>query len=136
MKTFKQKDYLKNKITPENCGHELLSTSCFDDGIYGTTYNCLICGKQIHYGIYDYHDIDNKYVYKDLTENNIDLIKKMITYISKRHVYDEYIDIISNFEEISPYLEKIFKYLNAYDIEKAEKEKDNNQKVIKKKKDL
>lgn len=115
MKKFIPKQFLNGEITQDNCGHELLTTSGFDDGLYGTSYECLICDKHIHYGIYDHQDVGDKYIFRDygcLTPNNIKLIKNMLTFISTRYINEEFIDIANVFNCISIELDNIASLLN------------------------
>lgn len=115
MKRFIPKQFLDGTITQDNCCHELLSTSGFDEGMYGTSYECLICGKHIYYGIYDRQDINKKFVFRDygcLTPNNINLTKNMLTFIAQRYINEKSLDIAAIFNSISPELENISSQLN------------------------
>ncbi len=116
MNKFIPKQYINGEITQDNCNHELLSISGFDEGIYGTNYECLICGKHLHYSIfYKSADMDGKYIYQSygyLTPYNIKLIKNMLTFIAERYINEEFIDIANIFNNISSSLENISSLLN------------------------
>lgn len=125
MKTFSPKKYLNNEITQKDCHHELLITSGFDEGMYGTTYKCMICEEHLHYGIYESMDTSDRYIYIDygcLTPNNLELNKSMLLFISNRYKNEELIDIANIFNTINPELESIAKVLNR-PIEKEGKRK-------------
>lgn len=112
MKTFKPKAFIEGKITPENCKHELLSTSGFEEGMYGTSCQCIICGAHLHYGPYSSQKAisPTKFVFKNLgilTQQEYNLIKVLLEYISKRYIHEKAIDIASIFKTIYPFIQEI-----------------------------
>lgn len=132
MSKFIPKKFLNKEITQDNCGHQLLSTPGYDDGMYGIRYECLICGKHIHYGIYDKQDIGGKYIFLDygfLTVNDKNLIKIMLNFIAEINIDKPSLNIATIFNRISPELESISSYLTAslHKQQKAlEKRKEKN----------
>lgn len=113
---FNPRDYLNGKIHQDCCCHELLSTSGLDDGIYGTTFDCLICGKNFHYSHNDYPNLDNKFIfysYGCLNNQEYSLIMEMLQYISKKYVDEDNIDIAKIFNTIYPNIKGIANLLQT-----------------------
>lgn len=117
MKTFKPKKYLEGKMTEDTCKHELLSTSGFDEGMYGTTFHCMICNKTIHQSAYNTTGLvlEDKFIFKDLGCLSIherELIDILLKYIAQRYIHEKAIDIAKLFQTIYPSIEQIAHPLN------------------------
>ncbi len=120
MSKFNPKKYLEGQITQEDCGHEILSTSGFNEGVYGRNYKCLICDKTLHYKYYECPSQD-AYVYIDyswMTSGGEELIKSMLSFFANRCIDEETIDIATLFKEISPDIEEITSFLKYQSIKK------------------
>lgn len=133
---FNPKKYLDKRINQDNCDHEILITNGFDEGMYGSRYECLICGKEIYVSIYGEspdkkHFIEKNHFIKSdygcLTPNLKIIMLNLLKKICLNSREKKYIDIIDIFKNFEPFIDS--------EIKKNIKENlkpENKQKILKK----
>ncbi len=121
-KTFNPQKYLNGEITPKTCKHELVSTSGFDDGKFGSfTYYCFICGASFHnsrlfYNSSENTNLTNSFIYYNygiFTKYETELIKLLLPFIAKRYIEESKIDLKKIFDTIYPSIEHMAKSLSV-----------------------
>lgn len=107
--SFSPRKYLDGKIDCQCCNHELVTTSPFDDGMYGFHYDCLICGEHIHTpgGSFPYSE-DNHFIYYScLSKYDTKLMKTLLRFVCERFKGEDEIDIVTIFQKMQKSIQEI-----------------------------
>jgi hypothetical protein len=107
---FNPKKHFKNKITSDSCNHLVVSTNGFDEGQYGNTYDCLICGKHLRFPYYEDLNHKNRFVittFGCLTPYKILIYKRVITIISERYQNRSSLDIVPILNDLEPVIKNL-----------------------------
>ncbi|MDD4718513.1 MAG: hypothetical protein PHY00_01685 [Bacilli bacterium] len=105
---FNHKDYINNKITKENCNHEVLLGNGHDEGEYGFGYECIICKE--HFRIFHMQNfsLDNKFIkyhYGSLTPGIKEVMVDVLNGICFKFKHEESIDIENLFKEFDSFID-------------------------------
>lgn len=106
---FSPKKYLDGKINSQCCNHELVTTSSFDEGMYGFNYDCLICGEHIHTpsGSFSYSENNHFIYYSCLSQFDTKLIQTLLHFVCERFKDEDSIDIVSIFQKMQKSIQQI-----------------------------
>ena len=107
---FVPRRFLEARPDPQDCCHQLLTKSGYDNGEIGISVNCLLCGANMRFKPNANADLSGTFVFQELgplTKCQRDLVDMLITYVCNRYYNEDEINIGNIFNRLYPAIDEI-----------------------------